>query len=180
MEDASVIFKSKNKSLFEINKSRIHEILNVNGNQLFKFDKLANKIKLIKDKYKKNIIVMKYEKYKEGSKILGDKFHKLNKNKIMLIRNNKLIKNSIYEKNKTLFIIKINILEDLININSMFYECSYLKNLIFKSKLNTNKVKDMSYLFYGCSSLKELPDISEWKTKKVEKMCGLFQGCSSI
>ena len=162
MKDIDVICKSKKQSLFDI--SRVDKILNINRNQFCKieFDKLTKmiKIKIIKKEYQNSIIVMKYENDEnKKSKLVGEKFHKLNQNKYIIIRNNKQIKlknNKCDEKRKGKFIIKIKLIEDLINIDSMFYGCSSLTNLIFKSNLNTNKVEDMSYIFYDCSSLKSL------------------------
>ena len=50
----------------------------------------------------------------------------------------------------------------------MFYDCSSLISIKDISKLNTNKVINISNMFYNCSSLISLPDISNWKTNNVK------------
>ena len=53
--------------------------------------------------------------------------------------------------------------------------CTYMDLL----KLNTSKVKTMSYVFGGCSSLTHL-DVSGFDTSNVTMMSGMFAGCSKL
>ena len=61
-------------------------------------------------------------------------------------------------------------------MESMFYECSSLKELNLNN-FNTNNVTDMSYMFYECSSLKEL-NLNNFNTNNVTNMESMFLGCS--
>lgn len=68
------------------------------------------------------------------------------------------------------------------NINStycMFYNCKTLSKLVFNSKFNTSKVKDMKCMFENCEGLIEL-DISRFDTSKVTDMNWMFSKCSSL
>ena len=60
--------------------------------------------------------------------------------------------------------IKIKGIENITNMDSMFYECTSLSNLLDISKWNTNNVTSMHSMFSGCSSLSNLSDISKWNT----------------
>ena len=71
-------------------------------------------------------------------------------------------------------------MEHIINVNSMFYNCSSFTKLPDISDWNTINIENMSYLFYKCSSLLELPDISKWKTDKVNNISYMFSRCSSL
>jgi len=71
-------------------------------------------------------------------------------------------------------------INNVTSMSCMFYGCSLLSSLPDISKLNTNKVSDMSYIFYGCSSLLSLPDISKWNTNNVSDMSYMFYRCSSL
>jgi len=72
------------------------------------------------------------------------------------------------------------IIDIIIDMSYLFYECSSLKELPDISKWNTNYVFDMSNLFYGCSSLIKLPDIVKWDMKNVKDISSLFCSCSSL
>ena len=74
--------------------------------------------------------------------------------------------------------IKIKCKNDLIHMNNMFFDCSFLKSLNL-SKINTNKVINISGMFYNCSSLTSL-DLSHFNTINVEDMSYMFFCCSSL
>ena len=56
-----------------------------------------------------------------------------------------------------------------------------LENCIYMDllKLDTSKIKTMSYVFSGCSSLTHL-DVSGFDTSNVTMMSGMFAGCSKL
>ena len=61
----------------------------------------------------------------------------------------------------------------------MFYNCIYLKSIIFASNINTGRLKFMNSTFSCCYSLESL-DISKFDLSKVEYMGGMFYGCHSL
>ena len=77
--------------------------------------------------------------------------------------------------NRSIFIIGSN---DLINLHSLFCQCTNLENIDL-SLLNTSKVTDLCNMFKGCKNLEEL-NLSNFKTKNVTNMGGMFEGCSSL
>ena len=76
--------------------------------------------------------------------------------------------------------IKLTKVNEITNINKMFYNCEQLESLSNTSNWDTSKITNMSYAFDGCSSLKSLPDIDKWKTDNVENMQNLFNECKSL
>ena len=183
----NAIIKFKNKNVFKNKKEEIGFIYDTSfrkyKNKLFKI-KPINKIK----KYKNEIIKLEYlyNNKEKNSSFFGMNFIKSNKNKCFIIFNNKKynlinnIKELINKKKNKLILIKIRIIENIIDLAEMFFKCISLISLNDISKWNTNNVISMKNLFYGCSSLKSLPDISKWNTNKVVNMEGLFYGCSSL
>ena len=115
--------------------------------------------------------------------IFGSFFVERNKNKIRMIVGNKEeeLKETLsyYEMANLsdIFFIKIIILSDLKDISMMFFGCSSLISVI---KLNLNNVNNIEYIFYDCSSLKSLPDISKWNPNNVINMKKLFYNCASL
>ena len=87
---------------------------------------------------------------------------------------------SIFTGINDLNLCKEKILSHIIDMNSMFYECSSLISLPVISELDTKNVTNMGSMFFGCSSLISLPDISEWDTKNVTDTRDMFNGCSSL
>ncbi len=67
---------------------------------------------------------------------------------------------------------------EVTNMNSMFSECSSLRNLDL-SRFNTSNVTDMEHMFYYCSNLTSL-DISTFNTSKVTRMSFMFMGCTNL
>ena len=64
------------------------------------------------------------------------------------------------------------------DMNSMFQNCSSLKNLTLSS-FKTANVTDMSCMFLWCSRLTSL-DVSSFNTAKVTSMSYMFHGCSGL
>jgi len=150
-----------------------------------------NKIKEIKIENKDEIIY-KIGKYEYKVKIFGETFVDNNNDKIEIVYKNKIYKLRAYlylevekeeeDNNLDYRLIKIELkgINNVINMNGMFYECSSLISLPDISKWNTNKVINMSVMFRYCRSLSSLPDISKWNTNNVTNMGEMFGGCSSL
>ena len=66
-----------------------------------------------------------------------------------------------------------------ISMNSMFYNCTNLTNIIFGEHFNTKKVESMSSMFRGCTNLLAL-DLSNFDTSSVTTMQRMFTGCSLL
>ena len=121
---------------------------------------------------------------KDNIRIFGYEFVKNNKNICKMIIDNKEYEISeeynVKNYNENKIKIKLKGINNVTNMNEMFYECSSLSSLPDISKWNTNNVTDMSKMFSKCSSLSSLPDISKWNTNNVTNMKCLFSGCSSL
>ena len=162
-----------------------------------------------KKKNSDKIIKIVYQKGNYIVKLFGEDFIKNNRNKCKIIYNQKKnkLKTSIEnEENNKKIKIKLQLLEDLSNLDFMLEVCKTLIDFKEISKLKTQKVKSMKRLFYecsslealsisswnlinvtnikemffGCSSLESLPDISNWDTSKIITMSYLFVGCSKL
>jgi hypothetical protein len=110
-------------------------------------------------KKKKSLIKMKYKSKENKIKLLGEYFVYLNKNKCLIIYNNKeskLISNISPINKKDILIVKLKFLDDLITLKQMFYECNSLISLSEISSLKLNKIKSIDCIFVGCSLLKSL------------------------
>ena len=67
------------------------------------------------------------------------------------------------------------------NMSRMFSECQKLKTLQGIENWKTNNVINMSSLFYGCSFLfPKFPDISSWNTQNVKDISKMFSGCKAL
>ena len=66
------------------------------------------------------------------------------------------------------------------NMDSVFEDCTSLKNIVGLADWNTAKVEDMYGMFENCMSLQKLTDISGWNTAKVSNMNLLFAGMSNL
>ena len=132
---------------------------------------------------KKNYGKFKYKNEEKKITILGLQFVKNNNQKCKLVLNNKrsvlveYIEEEVINKE---FTIKLIILDDLVNLSSMFYEIKDLLKIKDMKFIKSNKLKEINYLFYCCSSLESLPDISIWNTENIINMKYLFYKCSSI
>ena len=124
------------------------------------------------------------EDNKNEINILGKEFLINNYKKLRIISNNKeiKIKNFIIknESSKKNIKIKIEIINRLIDMSYMFYDCKTLILISNISKLNTNKVNNMKALFSKCGKLKSLPDISKWDITKVRDVSYMFSGCQLL
>ena len=69
---------------------------------------------------------------------------------------------------------------NIVNMASLFNECSILNSLPDISKWNTNNVTNISDMFSSCKSLTSLPDISKWNTNNVTDISKMFSSCESL
>ena len=162
-------------------------------NKYFK-ENIKNKIKYLVDNYIINYksemkIWYKSQNYDSNNEIqlFGEKFVENNKNKCFYleISGDKYDLSSHYRlsnfkrkfRNTLVNLISKDI---IVNMSSMFDNCSSLEEIQDMSKWNTKFVKDMSKMLYNCSSLIKLPKILPWNTKNVEDMSKMFYNCSSL
>ena len=214
----------QNINYFDINYSFLYNgDDNKEASEICKdFSRLLNEINNYKDfipkifniynKMNKNEIDLIYNipNNQNEIKIFGNKFISNNKDLCKIIYENKEYNLTEYFDCKNiknnLLKIKLQGINNIIDLTSMFEGCSELSYLsdfsnwdttyvmiMFESfrdckfeklpdisKFNTNNVINMSNMFRGCSSLKSLPDISIWNTKNVVSMRSMFYGCSSL
>ena len=146
------IIKYQNKNFFK--KEEINLFYNISfGKEKNKWFKIKP-IKITKKTKSKMIkLEYKYNNKEKNISLLGKNFIKSNKNKCFIIINNKqysLTNNikELKEKIYKLIQIKLRILENIIDLNEMFFESSSLISLCDISKLNINNVINMGYLFF--------------------------------
>lgn len=65
------------------------------------------------------------------------------------------------------------------SFNSLFSNCTALKNIIGISNLDTHNLTSMESMFTLCKSLQEL-DLSNWNTSKVTNMDYMFGACTDL
>ena len=157
----------------------INYINNINN----KFDKLMNIYEKMNNKYSNDEITIIYNINNEQKiKIFDETFVNNNRDKCKIIYDydEYNLTEEFNVKNINILEIKLKGINKIINMKSMFYECSSLISLPDISNWNTMNVTKMNHLFYGCNSLKSLPDISNWNTNKVTNMKSMFSNCSAL
>ena len=105
------------------------------------------------------------------------KFLESIKDKSLFYLNNEINDNKS-EINKGKYILKIKLLEGLININSIFNDCKELSSLEIIN-FNTYNVKSLNHMFSNCSSLTSL-NLSNFNTNNVQDMSDMFYNCTSL
>ena len=150
---------------------------------------------------------MIYQKDKDTieTKIFGKKFVQFNKNKgIIIIKNKqKKLEEKLETNQKENYVsVKLKLLENIVDLNSMFKGCTTLYSISHISKLNEiNEIKfgkskiyqniyfkytdisdvtDNRWMFAGCNELKEIKGIDKFKTNKVTNMQAMFSICDVI
>ena len=167
MECNYIHIKLKDKRNINLNKNKILElfklsignnIINLNYNKNTKKSSNQNIQIIYYKKYiKKNIGKMRYiylDNFKL-IKILDKEFISNNIKRANIIINNKeykLKENIEYRELKTLFLVKIKFLDNIIYLNSMFKDCKSLFCIYNFQNLNTKYLKTIYDLFYGCDS----------------------------
>ena len=143
-------------------------------NIIYNIDKNDNSIKLFGSVFVNNNInhckiICEGKEYK-----LAEYFDISDKN------NNKGILSNLWASKKNELIIKLQGINNITNMNSLFNGCSQLVSLPDIHRWNTSKVTNMSYLFAKCNSLKNFYGISNWDTRNVKYMHGMFSECESL
>ena len=98
-----------------------------------------------------------------------------------IILNNKQydLKQNI-ESKKKYFKIKINFLDNIIKLNSMFSGCKSLSSVHNFHNFNTKYLKAIDKLFFECSLLLYIDDISNWNINNINNISCIFYKCSSL
>ena len=68
---------------------------------------------------------------------------------------------------------------NIVDINSLFYNCSNLTSINGIENWDVSNVFDMKYTFYNCGALRSL-DLSKWDVSNVIYMHMMFYGCSNL
>ena len=159
---------------FDIIIKDIKYQLNKNNNKINHIEYI-NKINLIYEK------IDKYEDYEDPNIIFGSKFVENNKNNIKLIINGK--ESELIEKyylKEGINNIQLLILNNLTNLEQMFYGACSLKNIDELKYLNTKEVNEFSWMFSGCSSLSDIKPLENWDVSNGKYFSGMFFGCKSL
>ena len=178
----------ENIKLYTYDILLIENIIEKNYNNYFHYINIKNCYKYMQKKYDvNNQIIIEYKIQNEDKKIriFGDYFVKNNKIKCLIICDDSefeldeyfALKNFVNNKILKIKLIGIN---NITNMECMFYECSSLESISNISKWNTGDISNMEFMFYGCNSLKTLPDISKWNTNNVTNLRYIFGECSSL
>lgn len=85
----------------------------------------------------------------------------------------------IYKDNVT-FQFSLICYDDIVDMNSMFKECSSLISILGIENLVNNKVTNISHMFENCTSLNFIPGISEWDISNISDISYLFNNCFSL
>ena len=70
--------------------------------------------------------------------------------------------------------------DNVTNMQSMFYGCSNLSNLKNLSTWNTSSVTRMNQMFNRCNNLKDISALANWNVRNVESMLNMFFYCSNL
>ena len=126
-------------------------------------------------------IKMTYKNNKGIVKIFWEKFVENNQNCKMIIDKKEYLiaaSHNFTNYNNENIIIELIGNKNITNMSYMFYNCSSLLAVNI-TKLDTEKIKDMSHMFEGCLLLKSLSDISYWNTNNITDMSYMFKECLS-
>ena len=129
-----------------------------------------------------NEINIIYFTQKEGSqRIFGGKFVENNKRNIDLMING--VKTNLIEQYKLQQgenNIKIIIKNKISNLEYMFNECKWLKNIDGLKYLDTKDINNFDHMFNGCSSLSDINGLSNWNVSNANNLKYMFCECSSL
>ena len=183
-ENINIKKEKQNKQNSNINKEKEKPKKNkenINKN----ITKEVPKIKVNKDLSNEITIVYHIISKENSIQLFGYDFIKNNKSKCNLIIDGQkqelcpiLILNQ-NQKNKIKLEIKLQGIQNVIDMSHMFDKCKRLLSLPDISSWNTNNVTNMSYMFDNCYSF-QLPDISSWNTNNVTNMSHMFSNCGGL
>ena len=181
------IFDNTNKYCFgdEINKDCFpYSFFNL-YNKLKKCDKNEkNRIKLKNNKAKNPTnkkILYDVDTNKWKIKIFGDKFVEINKDKIKLKIENKIIDLSVDFQFSKIGENEIEIIEEktIVSMCDMFYGCDSISSLDSLKNWSVKKVENMSGMFNSCNII-SLDPLRDWDVRRVTNMSYMFYNCFSI
>ena len=193
-KDSIILYETNNQDIIkliieEINKQndKIKELIKMNENKDNKLKTLENNYNELKQKmnrmdeliYRKEINLI-YEG-KGIQNIFGKKFVENNKNNVELIINGK--KYSLMDKFRLVKgdnHIKLIIINEITNLESMFEGCNTLKNIDELKYLNTKNCTNFSRLFSGCSLLSDISSLEYWNISNGKYFMSMFDGCTSL
>ena len=167
--------KDKNKKILEIFKLSIGNTVKCLYYNNDKANNLNQNLKIIyfKKSLKKNIgkMIYKISENRKEINILSKTFvlNNIKRTKIILDNKQYDLKQNI-ENTKKDFKVKINFLDNIIKLNSMFYGCKSLSSVHNFHNLNTKYLTAIDKLFFGCSSLLYLDDISNWNINNINNI----------
>ena len=166
----------------------IEKIIQKNYNNFIHYKNIKNCYRYMQRKYDiNNYIIIEYRIgfYKEKIKIFGKNFVENNRIKCQIIfEDNKYELSEYFEiknfANNNILQFKLIGINNITNMEDMFYYCESLVSLPDISKWNTSNVTNMEGMFYSCESLASLPDISKWNTSNITNMEDMFYSCESL
>ena len=88
--------------------------------------------------------------------------------------------NDSYDLKEGIYCVELTIVNTLITLEDMFYECESLKNIEGLEFLNTEEVHNFKNMFYECSNLSDLKPIKNWDVSKGNNFEGMFGGCKLL
>jgi len=177
--------KDKNQKILGLFKLSIGNTVKCLYNNNDKANSLNQNIKIIyfKQYLKKNIgkMIYKINENKKEINILSETFmlNNIKRTKVILSNKQYDLKQNIESKKKD-FKIKINFLDNIIKLNSMFSGCKSLSSVHNFHNLNTKYLKSIDELFCECSSLLYIDDISNWNINNIDNFSSIFHQCFSL
>ena len=119
-------------------------------------------------------------------KIFGEEFVKNNKDKFVLLVNEKIHELCVFLRRDEITIVqnlfKIGLVQTQLftNMSHMFEKVCCLLSVLNISDLNTEHVNNMSGLFFSCTGLQEIPNLGYLNTSEVTDMSFMFESCTSL
>ena len=132
-------------------------------------------------------IIYKLGDFDNEIKLFGETFVKNNKDKCVLIIDEKehelcenINRDDITCIKKNILKIKLKEVKTITDMSYMFSNCCTLIDLRDISEWDTSSVTNMNHMFDNCEALLNLPDISKWDTSNVTDFSYMFNYCISL
>ena len=160
-----LINKYNNNLIFGINTLKKEKLDNTTFNLATPFDVILKNIKwqIFYNRKTINLIYEKNIKDEHLINIFGQKFVENNKDNILLKING--VENKLTEKynlKEGINNVQKILINNLVNLESMFFNVISLKNIKELKYLNTKEVSNFSEMFVGCASLSEVKALENW------------------